>query len=307
MTVIQDQQRWTRDGHILEYSKAADPIGSGATPPVPFAAFPHTLHEEGPTRMLPFDLSPELRCAGPATGPGLLASFIRIIDGESIETRPNATSELYYVLRGRGRTMLADGELQWEQGDFFALPAGSNATHHADEDAALYYVHDEPLLRYLGVSADVPRFAPTLYPRAAAGAALAAAERDPDAATRSRVSVLLANREFDQTLTVTHVLWVMYGVSPAGAVQKPHRHQSVALDLITDCRPGCYTLLGTELDEDGEIIDPVRADWEPNSAFVTPPGLWHAHFNESGAPAHVIPVQDAGLHTYLRTLDIRFS
>jgi gentisate 1,2-dioxygenase len=99
----------------------------------------------------------------------------------------------------------------------------------------------------------------------------------------------------------------MYGVAPAGAVQKPHRHQSVAMDLITDCEPGCYTLLGTELDEDGDIVDPVRADWRPNSAFVTPPGLWHAHYNESGAPAHVIPVQDAGLHTYLRTLDIRFS
>ena len=41
-------------------------------------------------------------------------------------------------------------------------------------------------------------------------------------------------------------------------------------------------------------------------AFVTPPGLWHAHVNESGAPAHLFPVQDAGLHTYLRSLDIRF-
>jgi len=36
-------------------------------------------------------------------------------------------------------------------------------------------------------------------------------------------------------------------------------------------------------------------------------GLWHAHFNESGAPAHLIPIQDAGLQTYLRSLDIRFS
>ena len=34
--------------------------------------------------------------------------------------------------------------------------------------------------------------------------------------------------------------------------------------------------------------------------------MWHAHFNESGAPAHLIPIQDAGLQTYLRTLDIRF-
>jgi hypothetical protein len=43
------------------------------------------------------------------------------------------------------------------------------------------------------------------------------------------------------------------------------------------------------------------------SAFVTPPGLWHAHYNESGAPAYPLPIQDAGLKTYLRTLDIRFG
>ena len=29
--------------------------------------------------------------------------------------------------------------------------------------------------------------------------------------------------------------------------------------------------------------------------------------NESGADAYVLPIQDAGLHTYLRTLDIAFS
>ena len=29
--------------------------------------------------------------------------------------------------------------------------------------------------------------------------------------------------------------------------------------------------------------------------------------NESGADAYVLPIQDAGLHTYLRSLDIAFS
>ena len=43
------------------------------------------------------------------------------------------------------------------------------------------------------------------------------------------------------------------------------------------------------------------------AAFVTPPGYWHSHHNESGADAYVLPIQDAGLHTYLRTLDILFS
>ena len=129
----------------------------------------------------------------------------------------------------------------------------------------------------------------------------------PGANDKSRVSVLLANAEQQRTLTITHVLWAMFGLLPPDQEQRPHRHQSVALDLILDAQPGCYTLLGTRLDERGDIVNPTRVDWEAGGAFVTPPGLWHAHFNESGAPAHLIPVQNAGLQTYLRSLDIRFS
>ena len=130
---------------------------------------------------------------------------------------------------------------------------------------------------------------------------------DPEARRRSRISVLLANRACDPTLTATPTLWAMFGILPAGDIQVPHRHQSVALDLIIDCQPGCYTLVGKALDEGGRIVDPERVDWKPASAFVTPPGLWHAHYNESGDPAYLLPIQDAGLQTYLRTLDIRFG
>jgi hypothetical protein len=65
--------------------------------------------------------------------------------------------------------------------------------------------------------------------------------------------------------------------------------------------------LGTPWAATGAIVDPIRVDWEPGAAFVTPPGLWHSHHNESGRPARILPIQDAGLHTYLRSLDIRFT
>lgn len=300
------RERWTRDAQYFEYSKAANPIGSGLTSKVPLADFPRQLHEDGPTRIIPFDLSEQLRCPGPATSPALCANFVRILAGEHIETRPNATSEVYYVIRGHGQSRLQGEDLPWREGDFFALPAGCRAEHHAEADASFYWVHDEPLMRYLGVKAETPRFEPTLYPREKAVAVLQEVEHNPMAAKQSRISVLLANEKFDQTRTITHVLWTMFGVLPKDAVQLPHRHESVALDYIIDCRPGCYTLIGRHLDDDGRIISPTRADWEPGSAFVTPPGLWHAHFNESGEPAHLMPIQDAGLHTYLRTLDIHF-
>src|SRR6185312_3463206 len=100
------EARWTNDGLYYEYSKAANPIAEGLTTEVPMADFSHHLHENGPTRVIPFDLSQELKCPGPATSPALCSNFIRIREGEHIRTNPNATSELYYVIRGKGRTMV---------------------------------------------------------------------------------------------------------------------------------------------------------------------------------------------------------
>jgi gentisate 1,2-dioxygenase len=296
------------DVRIFEYSQAADPIASGATPPIPHAEFPASLHEAGPTRAIPLDLSARLKRPGPLTSPGLSANFVRLLPGELLETRPNASSELYYVLRGRGQTRFGGQTIPWSKGDILTLPAGDGAIHEAEggDDAALYWVHDEPMLRYLGAKAAEPTFRPTLFRAEETLAELARAAADPEAANRSRVSVLLANRTCDQTLTITPSLWAMLGILPIGAIQLPHRHQSVALDLIIDCQPGCYTLVGKNLDENGRIIDPVRVDWKPASVFVTPPGEWHAHYNESGVEAYLLPIQDAGLQTYLRSLDIRF-
>jgi gentisate 1,2-dioxygenase len=187
------------------------------------------------------------------------------------------------------------------------LPGGIAATHSAEVDATFYRVTDEPLLRHLGVAPTARRFEPTLFRGEDLRAELARIEASPHALDRNRLSVLLSTEEQALTLTITHVLWAMYGVVPPGAVQRPHRHQSVALDLIIDAAPGCYTLVGRRLSDDGEIVDPIRVEWEAGGAFITPPGLWHAHHNESDQPAHLVPVQDAGLQTHLRSLDIRFA
>lgn len=50
-----------------------------------------------------------------------------------------------------------------------------------------------------------------------------------------------------------------------------------------------------------------RVDWTTGSIFITPPGWWHSHHNDSQEEAWVLPIQDAGLYTHQRTLDIRFS
>ena len=302
---------WVGDARFFEYSAAVDPIGSGSTTKVPVRRFPAQWHEPGPTRIVVLDLSDPLATGYPATGPSLLARFLCVAPGEGVDLAPNATSALLYCLRGRGHTDMegpaGTGTIPWHQGDVVTLPGGTRARHRAEEDTVLYHVDDSPLLAYLGVEATEARFRPTRFDGERAQALLAEVAADPKASERSRVAVLLGNVRNDQTLTATHTLWAMLGVLPDGQVQRPHRHQSIALDLIVQCAPGCYTLVGAEMRPDGTIDDPIRVDWEPGGAFVTPPGLWHSHHNESGSPANLLPVQDAGLHTYLRTLDIRFT
>jgi gentisate 1,2-dioxygenase len=193
------------------------------------------------------DISKELNCEGPATSPALCANFVRILAGESLSTQFNATSQLFYVMNGRGHTEFDNVKIPWKTGDFVTLPSGSHTRHFAELDSTFYLVHDEPLLKYLGVTASTPRFKATLYTCEDALRELDKVQMEADAVNRSRISVLLANKAMDQTLTITHTLWAMLGILPKGAVQLPHRHQSVALDLILDCEPGCYTLVGTTI------------------------------------------------------------
>jgi len=297
--------RWGAGARYFEYHRAADPLATGAITPVPLRQFAPVT--PGATGELPLDVSGDLGTTWAATSPALLASFVQVDAGRRLTTAPVATSELYYVLHGAGTSTLDDGVLTWAEGDLFVLPGGSRAEHVASSAAVLYHVTDEPLLAYLGVAPIRRRFQPTLFSRAELASELERVASEPDASSRNRIAVLLGTAEQTQTLTVTHTLWAMLGLVPVDAVQKPHRHQSVALDLVVDCQPGCYTLVGDQVDPgSGQIVDPQRVDWEPGAAFITPPGLWHSHHNESGHEARILPIQDAGLHTHLRSLDIRF-
>ena len=313
VAAAQASHDWQEAALVYDYRQAANPIRAGLTEPIPYRCWPAALYAEARTAIHPLDLSAELGCPGPATSPGLAAHFIHALQGESIRPCAAASSSLFYVLRGAGQLQRPAGadqpplQLSWAQGDLFVLPCGADPLLQADADSVLYWVHDAPLLRHLGVAPQQPRFRASHYPAARLQAELDQLLADPSSARSNRLSILLANADLPASRTVSHTLWAMLGVVPPGATQPPHRHQSVALDLIIECDPGCYTLVGTSLNPDGTIRNPQRIDWEPGGAFITPPGHWHAHGNASGRIARLLPIQDAGLHTFLRSLDIRFS
>ena len=296
----------TKEALYYDYASTANPIFAGLIPPVPYHSFSPDFFQQKTSGILPLDVSQQLKCPGPATSPTLLANFVRIVKG-SLKTNALATSQLFFVFQGSGRTEACGRTIEWKQGDFMVFPAHGEAIHHTDGEASFYWVHDAPLLRYLGVTATEERFQPTVFEHSKAAAKLEQIANDPVTSQANRVSVLLANSNFPQTRTITHTLWAMFGLLPKEKVQYPHRHESVALDFVISCKPGCYTMIGTELDPTGMIKNGHRENWVSGASFITPAGYWHSHHNESGEDAHVLPIQDAGLHTYLRTLDILYS
>jgi len=293
---------WAQQIVSWEYSAAATPDLKG----VPIQPFSASLHEEGDTRVIALDLSKELNTPYLATAPNLLASYIRINPNDSISTAVAATSEVFFVMRGAGRTETEEGNIEWKEGDAFTLPCNEGVTHYADEDSALYWSHDGPLLSYLGVLPTRAMFKPAFYSKAYMHAEVEQLREIALKEKRNRVGIILGNVGSMKTKTITHTMWSLFNLLPKGEMQKAHRHQSVALDLAVLSGPDTYTLIGKEVDENGDIINPVKAMWATNTVFVTPPGWWHSHHNESDQDAYVFPVQDAGLHTYMRTLDIQF-
>ena len=101
--------RLTEAARFHDYRYASNPIADGTLGAIPGARFAAALHEQGLTRTISLDNSVLLGCPGPATTPSLCASFVRICPGDAIITDANATSQLFFAMRGRGITRLGGG------------------------------------------------------------------------------------------------------------------------------------------------------------------------------------------------------
>jgi len=294
------QQQWEHQAEVKEYMSAVNP----PMPKIDVIDYPSELHQGGETRIVPFDLSKQLETDYPATSPNLMANYIKISTGDTIKTDASVTSQMFYIIRGSGRTQMKHGTIEWKTGDLFTLPGVPDALHTASEDTAIYWVNDAPLLHYLGVKPSSERFQPVLYTKERLCKELDDIRKVAEG--RNRTGFLLSNPHFPQTMTLTHTLWALYNVLPAGVVQKAHRHNSIALDFCVSAGPETYTMIGKDVDENGEIINPIKAMWTPGSAFVTPPGWWHSHHNDSGEDAIVLPIQDAGIIMNMQVLDFQY-
>jgi len=226
----------------------------------------------------------------------------------------NASSHVFYVLKGSGCTMFGEKEVRWKKGDVFTFPYGPDEFKHYgyNVETILFYVNDAPLLKYLNCIPNKPRFKHTFYSDEEIKKRIYTYNNEEGAKNRNRNGVLLSNYQFENESlnTLTHSLWSLMNYIGPNTKQNPHKHNSIAIDLCTELNEESenkvYTLMSKTINENNELVDPIKIFWKKNYTFTTPPGWWHSHHNESEHEAWVFPIQDAGLHTYMRSLDIQF-
>jgi len=249
-----------------------------------------------------------------STTPNLLASFIKLTGKDTIELNNiqynefNATSHLFYVINGKASFYLDDADEKLvSSGDILISPCFSSLkiTNLGDEEELqIYYVNDSPLVNYLGSKAEKKIFKVAIY----SNEFLLQSLDELSNKDNNRKGILLSNKDTEELgiNTITPVLWALYNELPPKITQKPHKHNSVALDLCVKCSDSenIYTLIGNELDENGNILNPKKVYWKEGSMFITPPGLWHSHNNDGDTCAYILPIQDAGLLLYQRILGI---
>ena len=180
-------------------------------------------------------------------------------------------------------------------------------TNLCEEELQIYYINDSPLINYLGSKAVKKIFKTAVYKNEF----LVQKLNELSNPNNNRKGILLSNKDTEAlgVNTITPVLWALYNELPPNTIQRPHKHNSVALDLCVKCSDSenIYTLIGDDLDEKGNIINPKKVYWKEGTMFITPPGLWHSHNNVGDTYAYIIPIQDAGLLLYQRILGIVLS
>jgi gentisate 1,2-dioxygenase len=272
-------------------------------PPVPdrlFTAEPlRALDPATPTGLIACDISAELACRFPATTPLVLAHYARIRAGETLPTDFVASGVIAYVIAGRGTTRCAGQDIAWDAGDLFILPGGEPALHVAGEaDAVLWMVTNEPQLAFENLRAPAPGSAPTEVVHYRAGEITRQIELLYDIGRGEEIAgsaLIFSAAAQEATRNILPTLTVAMNSLPGGVVQRPHRHNSVAVSLIIK-GDRCFS-----------VIDGKRKDWAPWATTITPPVAVHSHHNGGNEQALFLIVQDGGIYYHARAMGFEFA
>lgn len=239
----------------------------------------------------------------PATTPLMLARYARVRAGESLAARFKSSAEVYYVIRGSGRTRQREDCIHWTTGDVFCLPGGGETEHRAEsEDCLLWVVTNEPLLSLENVEPPRPghgSILPVHYLAEDIDRNLKLTQDEEarkGAASNGNGAFIFSSQTFveKRRLPFPTLMFALNSLVP-GNDQRPHRHNAVALTLVLESEQ-CYSM-----------IDGKRHDWVDLAALVTPPGQVHSHHNKGSKLTRFLIAQDSGMHYYCRTSGFSYA
>ncbi len=251
-----------------------------------------------PTGLISCDISGMLDCAFPATSPLVLAHYARIRAGETLATDFVASGVIAYVITGAGTTVCAGETVHWGEGDLFILPGGEQAAHTAGAaDTVLWIVTNEPQLAFEKLRAPGPGESPTdvVHYRGAEIERQIDLLYDVGRGEQIAGSALIFSAERQEaTRNILPTLTAAMNSLPGGAVQRPHRHNSVAVSLVIKGER-CFS-----------VIDGKRKDWAPWATTITPPVSVHSHHNGGNERAMFLIIQDGGIYYHARAMGFEF-
>lgn len=230
------------------------------------------------------------------TSPALKANFIQLKKNDKYFDNSNYNSSIYYIISGNGII----NDTKYDSGDVLCINSFANI--HAHDDTNIYNVEDSPLMNYYKMKTQQSHNEHVLrYTHDSIMNEITKIEQECED-NPNRLGVIFGT---ENNNSISNTLWCLMTKTLPHAIQPAHRHNSIALDYCV--KGNGYTLLSKTRNSKGDLVDPIQIDWKEGMVFLTPPGWWHSHHSIDNEPGYIFPVQDAGLHMYLDTLDIVFS
>ena len=258
------------------------------------------------------DFSEKLGLSYPATMPCLLAGTTRLKVGEASPVAVDAGAAIVLILSGDGQIDLDEESVELIAGDILSVPghpqgspSSQVATITAGSTGIRYLqIDDSPLAQYAGWQV-IPneRTALTHYPAELLAAKLAELTELGINAS----GVFLSHQELRDEKLCTPILFALLNRLEPGAANIVHAHSAGALTYVIDGNKNNISMLGHEINDDHEIIDPITVDWVNGQLSITPPNLWHGHQNNGDGPILSLVVQLAGFYYNERTMNFKFA